>query len=75
MHIILSWKEIGFGWRTSKLISIDAGRQPTIPVNDVEHHMEARPVATKDQGDFGHEFLGSQKAAQGRSLRISPTPL
>jgi hypothetical protein len=74
MHIILSWKGIGTVWRTNKLISIDAGRQPTIPVNDVEHHMEARPVATKVQEDIGHKFLDFRKMMRGKLIQIFPIP-
>jgi hypothetical protein len=59
----------------NKLTSINAGRQLINQANGEGRRMEARLVATKVQGDFGHEFLVSQKPMQGRSLRISPTLL
>jgi hypothetical protein len=59
----------------SKLTSIDAGIQPTSEENDAEHHMEARPAATKVREDIGHEFHVFWKMMRGRSLRISPIPL
>jgi hypothetical protein len=74
MRIILSWKGIGIGWRTNKLISINADRHPTVPVNGVEHHMEARPAATKVQEDIGHKFLDFRKMMQGKLLQIFPIP-
>jgi hypothetical protein len=74
MPIILSWRGIGIGWRTNKLISIDIGRQPTVPVNNIEHHMEARPVATKVHEDIGLEFLDFRKMMQGKLLQIFPIP-
>jgi hypothetical protein len=40
-----------------------------------EHHMEARPAATKVREDIGHEFHVFWKMMRGRSLRISPIPL
>jgi hypothetical protein len=75
MHITLSWKGIGFDWQMSQLTSIEAGMQPISQASDEEHSMEARLAATKVRQDIGHELLVFRKMMQGRTLRISPTPL
>jgi hypothetical protein len=74
MRIILSWKGIGIDWRTSKLILIDAGKQPTGVVSDVEHHMEAHPIAIKVQEDIDQEFRDFRKTMRGKLLQIFPVP-